>query len=175
MENLADALKNTIRDIPDFPKEGIIFKDITPLLADPIGLQESICRLAKRFAGCQATKILGAEARGFIFGAALACEMEMGFVPVRKPGKLPYETLEATYDLEYGTDTLCIHKDAISEGETVLIVDDVLATGGTINGILQLVNQIGAHVEGIGFLMELTFLEGRKKLGKQNIETLITF
>ena len=101
--------------------------------------------------------------------------MEMGFVPVRKPGKLPYETLEATYDLEYGTDTLCIHKDAISEGETVLIVDDVLATGGTINGILQLVNQIGAHVEGIGFLMELTFLEGRRKLGKQNIETLITF
>ena len=168
-------LREYIRDIPDFPKEGIIFKDITPLLADPIALQESICQLAKRFAGCKATKILGAEARGFIFGAALACEMEMGFVPVRKPGKLPYKTLEATYDLEYGTDTLCIHKDAISEGETVLIVDDVLATGGTINGILQLVNQIGAHVEGIGFLMELTFLEGRKKLGKQNIETLITF
>ena len=168
-------LREYIRDIPDFPKEGIIFKDITPLLADPIALQESICRLAKRFAGCQATKILGAEARGFIFGAALACEMEMGFVPVRKPGKLPYKTLEATYDLEYGTDTLCIHKDAISEGETVLIVDDVLATGGTINGILQLVNQIGAYVEGIGFLMELTFWEGRRKLGKQNIETLITF
>lgn len=168
-------LREYIRDIPDFPKEGIIFKDITPLLADPIALQESISQLAKRFAGCQATKILGAEARGFIFGAALACEMEMGFVPVRKPGKLPYKTLEATYDLEYGTDTLCIHKDAISEGETVLIVDDVLATGGTINGILQLVNQIGAQVEGIGFLMELTFLEGRRKLGKQNIETLITF
>ena len=168
-------LREYIRDIPDFPKEGIIFKDITPLLADPIALQESISQLTKRFAGCQATKILGAEARGFIFGAALACEMEMGFVPVRKPGKLPYKTLEATYDLEYGTDTLCIHKDAISEGETVLIVDDVLATGGTINGILQLVNQIGAHVEGIGFLMELTFLEGRRKLGKQNIETLITF
>ena len=168
-------LREYIRDIPDFPKEGIIFKDITPLLADPIALQESISQLAKHFADCQATKILGAEARGFIFGAALACEMEMGFVPVRKPGKLPYETLEATYDLEYGTDTLCIHKDAISEGETVLIVDDVLATGGTINGILQLVNQIGAHVEGIGFLMELTFLEGRRKLGKQNIETLITF
>jgi len=168
-------LRDYIRDIPDFPKEGVLFKDITPLLASPDALKEAISQLAARFDGCGATKILGAEARGFIFGAAMACEMGVGFVPVRKPGKLPHKTLEASYDLEYGTDTLCIHEDAIAPGETILVIDDVLATGGTIGGILQLASRARADIAGIGFLMELSFLGGREKLGGNRVETLITY
>ncbi|MBH69435.1 MAG: adenine phosphoribosyltransferase [Rhodospirillaceae bacterium] len=168
-------LQAYIRDIHDFPKEGILFKDITPLLADPAALREAIQQLADRFRNSEATKILGAEARGFIFGAALACEMGIGFVPIRKPGKLPHENISVTYDLEYGTDTLCMHKDALSPGEKVLIVDDVLATGGTIGGVLQLVEKSGAIVAGIGFLLELTFLNGRSQLDGHRIESLISF
>jgi adenine phosphoribosyltransferase len=168
-------LRDHIRDIQDFPKEGVLFKDITPLLANPAALKTAIRQLAERFADCGATKILGAEARGFIFGAALACEMGVGFIPVRKPGKLPYKTLEASYQLEYGKDTLCIHEDAIERGETILVIDDVLATGGTIGGILQLMGQTEAEVAGIGFLMELSFLNGREKLGSHRIESLITY
>ena len=168
-------LQDYIRDIPDFPKEGILFKDITPLLADPAALRETIRQLADQFKDAGATKILGAEARGFIFGAALACEMEIGFIPVRKPGKLPHKILTATYDLEYGTDTLCIHEDALNPHEKVLIIDDVLATGGTIGGILQLVNQVGAEVTGIGFLMELSFLNGREKMRGYQVESLVSF
>lgn len=168
-------LQKYIRDIHDFPKEGILFKDITPLLADPAALREAIQQLADRFRNSGATKILGAEARGFIFGAALACEMGIGFVPIRKPGKLPHENISVTYDLEYGTDTLCMHKDALSPGEKVLIVDDVLATGGTIGGVLQLVEKSGAIVAGIGFLLELTFLNGRSQLDGHRMESLISF
>ena len=168
-------LQDYIRDIPDFPKAGILFKDITPLLAEPTAFKEAIRQLAERFRDSSASKILGAEARGFLFGAALACEMDLGFVPIRKPGKLPYKTLSSTYDLEYGTDTLCMHEDALQPGEKVLIIDDVLATGGTIGGGLQLIDQVGAEVAGIGFLMELSFLNGREKLGGHPTECLITF
>jgi adenine phosphoribosyltransferase len=168
-------LKDYIRDISDFPKEGILFKDITPLLADPAALRETIRQLANQFKDAGATKILGAEARGFIFGAALAFEMGIGFIPVRKLGKLPHKILTATYDLEYGTDTLCIHEDAMEPHEKVLIIDDVLATGGTIGGILQLVNQVGAEVTGIGFLMELSFLNGREKMRGYQVESLVSF
>ena len=168
-------LQDYIRDIPDFPKAGILFKDITPLLAEPTAFKEAIRQLAERFRDSSASKILGAEARGFLFGAALACEMDLGFVPIRKPGKLPYKTLSSTYDLEYGTDTLCMHEDALQPGEKVLIIDDVLATGGTIGGVLQLIDQVGAEVAGIGFLMELSFLNGREKLGGHPTECLITF
>ncbi|MBT3468405.1 MAG: adenine phosphoribosyltransferase [Opitutae bacterium] len=168
-------LQNYIRDISNFPKEGILFKDITPLLAEPKALRETIRQLADRFKDSGATKILGAEARGFIFGAALACEMGVGFIPVRKPGKLPHKTLTATYKLEYGTDTLCMHADALRAGEKILIIDDVLATGGTIGGILQLTSQVGAEITGIGFLMELSFLNGREKMLGHRVESLITF
>ena len=168
-------LQAYIRDIHDFPKKGILFKDITPLLADPAALREAIQQLADRFRNSEATKILGAEARGFIFGAALACEMGIGFIPIRKPGKLPHENISVTYDLEYGTDTLCMHKDALKPGEKVLIVDDVLATGGTIGGVLQLVEKSGAIVAGIGFLLELTFLNGRSQLDGHRMESLISF
>ena len=168
-------LQNYIRDISNFPKEGILFKDITPLLAEPKALRETIRQLAVRFKDSGATKILGAEARGFIFGAALACEMGVGFIPVRKPGKLPHKTLTATYKLEYGTDTLCMHADALRAGEKILIIDDVLATGGTIGGILQLTSQVGAEITGIGFLMELSFLNGREKMLGHRVESLITF
>lgn len=168
-------LEKLIRDIPDFPKPGIIFKDITPLLADPAGLRQSIDELAAKFAGCGATKIVGAEARGFIFGAALALKMGVGFVPVRKPGKLPYKTTQVTYELEYGTDTLCMHEDAVARGEKVLVIDDLLATGGTVGGIMQLVEKAGGKAVGAGFVVELDFLGGRKKLGGVRVESLIHY
>jgi len=168
-------LREFIRDIQDFPKPGIVFKDISPLLATPEALQYSIKSLADRFQETGATKILGAEARGFIFGAALACEMNVGFIPVRKPGKLPHKILSVTYELEYGTDTLCIHEDAVGPGEKVLVIDDVLATGGTISGILQLMEKVEAEVAGIGFLMELGFLNGRDKLKGHRTESLLQY
>ena len=168
-------LKEFIRDVPDFPKPGVTFKDISPLLASHDALMYAIRELANRFQGSGAVKILGAEARGFIFGAALACEMGLGFVPVRKPGKLPSKTMCVTYDLEYGTDTLCIHEDAVDAGEKVLIIDDVLATGGTISGILQLMEKSKAEVVGLGFVLELEFLHGREKLGGHKPETLFAY
>jgi len=168
-------LQNLIRDIPNFPKPGIIFKDITTLLADGAGFSQSVDELAKKFADCGATKIIGAEARGFIFGAALAYKLGIGFVPVRKPDKLPYKTRSVTYELEYGTDTLCMHEDAVDQGEKVLVVDDLLATGGTVGGMLQLLESAGAEIVGIGFLIELDFLNGREKLGKYRVESLIHY
>ena len=168
-------LREFIRDVHDFPKPGIVFKDISPLLAAPDALKFAILSLADRFNETGATKILGAEARGFIFGAALACHMNVGFVPVRKPGKLPHKTLSVTYDLEYGSDTLCIHEDSIEPGEKVLVIDDVLATGGTISGILQLLQFVDADVVGIGFLMELGFLNGRDKLHGHQTESLLMY
>jgi len=157
-------LSTYIRDIPDWPKEGIVFKDITPLLASPEGFRMAIDTLADEYESLGVTKVMGAEARGFIFGGALAYRLGAGFVPARKPGKLPWDTSSVTYDLEYGTDSLEVHADAVGEGDIVLIVDDVLATGGTAAAKAKLVAQTGATVAGFAFLIELDFLNGRSKL-----------
>jgi len=156
-------LRSYIRDVLDF-KPGITFFDITPLLADPAAFRYSIDALAERYSDCGANKIVAAEARGFLFGAPLAYKMNIGFIPVRKPGKLPYKTTSVTYDLEYGTDSLQMHVDAIKPGDKILIIDDLLATGGTTGGMIQLVKGAGAEVAGIGFLIELGFLDGASKL-----------
>jgi adenine phosphoribosyltransferase len=166
-------LATYIRDIPDFPKPGIVFKDIAPLLADGPAFARAVDRMAGSFSGSTATKIVAPEARGFIFGAALAYKLGIGLVPVRKPGKLPYKTHQVTYELEYGTDTLCMHQDAVAPGERVLIVDDLLATGGTIDGILKLLAPLEVGVAGIGFLVELDFLKGRERLGDHRIVSLL--
>jgi adenine phosphoribosyltransferase len=166
-------LEQYIRDIPDFPKEGIIFKDITPLLASPEGFRGAIDTIAEEFADAGITKVLGAEARGFIFGGALAYKLGAGFVPARKPGKLPGKTTSAEYALEYGTDTLEIHEDAMGPGDRVLIIDDVLATGGTAAAKAMLVKIAGAETTGFAFLIELDFLNGREKLGDKKIVSLI--
>jgi adenine phosphoribosyltransferase len=158
-------LDTFIRDIPDFPKEGIVFKDITPLLGDRDAFRAAVDKLAEHFAAAGVTKVMGAEARGFIFGGALAYTLRAGFVPARKPGKLPWKTTSHTYDLEYGTDTLEVHTDAIDADDVVLIVDDVLATGGTAAAKAALVDKMGARVAGFAFLIELDFLDGREKLG----------
>lgn len=158
-------LARYIRDIPDFPKKGIIFKDITPLLASPDGFREAIDVIAREFEDAGITKVLGAEARGFIFGGALAYKLGAGFVPARKPGKLPWSTTRADYELEYGTDSLEIHADALGPDDRVLIVDDVLATGGTAAAKRHLVEMTGAACAGFAFLIELDFLGGRAKLG----------
>lgn len=157
-------LRDYIRDIPDFPKQGILFFDITPLMGDPKAFAHTIDAMAERFKDSGATKILAAEARGFIFGAPLAYKMGLGFVPVRKPGKLPYKTKSVTYDLEYGTDTLTMHEDAVQPGEKVLLIDDLLATGGTAAGLVQLTQEAGGIIVGMGFLVELSFLDGPGKM-----------
>ena len=157
-------LASYIRDVPDWPKEGIVFKDITPLLASPEGFRDAIDTLARSFEDAGVTKIMGAEARGFIFGGALAFALGAGFVPARKPGKLPWETTSVQYELEYGMDSLEVHCDAIGSDDNVLIVDDVLATGGTAAAKAGLVEQVGATVVGFAFLIELDFLHGRDKL-----------
>ena len=164
-----------IRDVPDFPKEGILFKDVMPLIADPEYFAESIRRLAEWSRPREPHLVLGAEARGFIFGGALAYELGAGFVPARKPGKLPWETVEATYDLEYGTDSLQVHRDAIRAGARVIVLDDVLATGGTAKAKCELVEQLGGTVAGVVFLIELTFLNGRDKLGDYDVHSLIQY
>ena len=157
-------LQSYIRDIPDWPKEGVVFKDITPLLASPEGFKEAIDDIANAYADVGITKVMGAEARGFIFGGALAYKLGAGFVPARKPGKLPWHTKSVTYELEYGTDSLEVHADALGKSDVVLIVDDVLATGGTAAAKAELVNAVGAKVAGFAFLIELDFLKGREKL-----------
>lgn len=166
-------LESFIRDIPDWPKPGVMFKDITPLLADADAFKEAIDRLAEGYEGAGVTKVMGAEARGFILGGALAYRLGAGFVPARKPGKLPWNTTSASYELEYGTDTLEMHEDAITPADRVLIIDDVLATGGTAHAKAELVESTGATVAGFAFLMELDFLRGREKLGDAKIVTLI--
>jgi len=153
-----------IRDIPDWPQPGVMFKDITPLLGDAEALKATIDTLAEAYADAGVTKVMGAEARGFIFGGALAYRLGAGFVPARKPGKLPWRTTAVEYDLEYGTDTLEVHSDALGPDDVVLIVDDVLATGGTAGAKAKLVLETGAKVAGFAFLIELDFLSGRDKL-----------
>lgn len=166
-------LARYIRDIPDFPKQGILFKDITTLLHDPKAFRQSIDLLAKKVRGTRIDYVVSVEARGFIFGAALAYKLKAGFVPVRKKGKLPWKTRAVTYDLEYGTDTLEIHADAIKTRSTVLIVDDLLATGGTIEAVVKLLQDFKVKIVGAAFLMELTFLKGRARLKKLPLFTLI--
>ena len=168
-------LAKTIRDIPDFPKEGILFKDITTLLKNPEALKESIQQMKKLCENQGITKVCGAESRGFIFGVPLAIEIGAGFVPIRKPGKLPAETLLEEYVLEYGTDKIEIHKDAIEKGEKVLFVDDLLATGGTAEASLKLLNKLEADVVGCLFLIELGFLNGREKLQNCPVNSLVVY
>ena len=169
------SLGDSIRDVADFPKPGIIFKDITPLLADPAAFRQAVDQLAEPFRGAGVELVVAAEARGFIFGGAVACELGAGFVPVRKPGKLPHETAEEAYELEYGTDALEIHTDAVRPGQRVLLLDDLLATGGTMLATARLVEKLGAEVVGIVFLIELSFLAGREKLKDYRLVTLIQY
>jgi len=170
-----DQLKAKIRNIPDFPKPGILFYDITTLLQDPLALRMTVDRFAWAFSRKRIDKVVGIESRGFLFGTILAYDLNAGFVPVRKPGKLPYDTVGESYDLEYGSNRLEIHRDAIKPGEKVLIVDDLLATGGTARATARLVETLGGTVEGFGFVIELTFLEGRKKLEGYAVETLLQY
>ncbi len=157
-------LASYIRDIPDWPKAGVVFKDITPLLADPVAFRTAIDTMADAYADAGITKVMGAEARGFIFAGALAYRLNAGFIPARKPGKLPWDISSVEYDLEYGTDSLEVHSDAFSSDDIVLIVDDVLATGGTAAAKAALVKESGGRVAGFAFLIELDFLAGRSKL-----------
>jgi adenine phosphoribosyltransferase len=157
-------IENYIRDIQDFPKEGILFKDITPLLNDPIARTECLSILLESLKGQKIDKVVGAESRGFFFGMLLANELNAGFIPVRKPKKLPYEIISASYELEYGLDSLEMHTDAIQKGDRVLIHDDVLATGGTAKAVCELVEKLGGEIVQCNFLMELSFLNGREKI-----------
>jgi adenine phosphoribosyltransferase len=171
MENL----KSLIREVPDFPKPGINFYDITTLLKDPAGFQRTIDALAEQFGGQQIDTIIGVESRGFIFGAPLAYKLGAGFVPVRKPKKLPAEKVSVSYDLEYGQDTLEMHKDAVGEGHRVLIVDDLLATGGTARAVCDLVEGLGGKIVGLSFVVELTFLNGRAKFNGYDVKSLLAY
>jgi adenine phosphoribosyltransferase len=168
-------LEKFIRNIPDWPKKGILFRDITPLLADPNAFRAAVDALCADFAEANVDYIAAVEARGFIFGAAVAQKLGAGFVPIRKKGKLPFKTESVTYDLEYGTDTLEIHKDALKEGAKVLMVDDLLATGGTMAAACKLIEKIGGQIVGIAFLVELRELAGRKKLNGYKIMSLIPY
>ena len=166
-------LKSFIRDIPDFPSPGILFRDITPLLASPAAFEAAVRAMAKPFHNSKPEKVLGIEARGFMFGAAIARELSVGFVPVRKPGKLPRETLRVSYGLEYGKDSLEIHTDACRKGERVLIVDDVLATGGTAHAAGELADRLGAEVAGMAFFIELDALKGRSRLAGRTLHSVL--
>jgi adenine phosphoribosyltransferase len=168
-------LRALIRDIPDFPKEGIVFKDITPLLLDPAGLDTAVSELAAWARPLEIDLVLAAEARGFILGAALARELGVGFVPARKPGKLPHDTVTAEYILEYGIDALEMHADALADGARVLLHDDLLATGGTAKALAELAEGRGAQVAGCGFLVELSFLGGRDVLAGYDVHSLIAY
>lgn len=170
-----EHLKKLIREVPDWPKKGILFYDITTLLKDAQGFHALIDALAGHYAERKVDVVLGVEARGFIFAPALAYRLGAGFVPVRKPGKLPAATVKVTYALEYGTDSLEIHKDAIQPGQKVLIVDDLLATGGTAAACVKLIGDLGGTVAGVGFAVELTFLNGRAKLPGQDVFALLKY
>ncbi len=170
-----DTLKPMIREVPDFPKPGILFYDITTLLKDKSGLRGVIDALCEHYRDSKVDLVLGIEARGFIFAPALAYALGAGFVPVRKPKKLPSECLRVSYDLEYGTDSLEMHKDAVNPGQTVLIVDDLLATGGTAAAVARLVEEAGGKVAGLAFAIELTFLNGRRKLPGYDVYSLLKY
>ncbi len=168
-------LNALLRTVPDFPKKGIMFKDITTILKDPSALKYCIDTMADQYRDQGITKVIGIESRGFIIGAALAYQLGAGFIPIRKPGKLPAETLRQEYQLEYGTDVIEIHKDAVIQGERVLIHDDVLATGGTMNAACSLVNRLGGEIVGLSFIIELAFLQPRKKLPAVNVFSLLQY
>ncbi|MCA2226702.1 adenine phosphoribosyltransferase [Nonomuraea aurantiaca] len=170
MSDLSSLICDRIRDVPDYPQAGVMFKDITPLLADPVAFTAVVDELA---GGFDVDKIVGIEARGFILAAPVAYRAGAGFVPIRKKGKLPSETLEESYDLEYGSATIEVHRDAFTEGDRVLIVDDVLATGGTAEATVQLVRRAGADVVGVAVLMELAFLKGRERLAGVDLRSLV--
>lgn len=170
-----EQLKAIIRDVPDFPKEGIVFKDITTLLADAKSFQRVIDIMAHRYIDREIDLVLGVEARGFIMGSALAYKLGKGIVLVRKPGKLPYKTFSTSYDLEYGTDELHIHQDAIKKGQKVLIADDLLATGGTVEAVIDLIEKMGGEIVECAFLAELEFLKGKDKLKPHDVYSLLKF
>jgi adenine phosphoribosyltransferase len=170
-----DLVKRHIRDIPDWPDAGVLFRDITPLVGDAAVFRSTIDAIVETFRGDRVDRVLGVEARGFIFAAPVAQALGAGFVPVRKPGKLPYEIEQEEYELEYGTDLLEIHIDSIHRGEQVLIVDDVLATGGTASATARLVRRLGGEVRGLAFVVELGFLHGRDKLPGEQILSLATY
>jgi adenine phosphoribosyltransferase len=175
MPDTQAQLRKLIRDIPDFPKPGILFRDITPLLADPSGLALAIELLANPFRGKKIDLVVGAESRGFIFGTAVACCLSAGFVIVRKPGKLPHTRISQSYDLEYGKDTLEMHADAIVKGQRVLVVDDLLATGGTMKACCEMVRHLGGELAGLAVLIELAGLRGRDKLGPTDVHSVIRY
>jgi adenine phosphoribosyltransferase len=172
--SLADEVKARLRDVKDFPRPGIVFKDITPLLADPVLFGRVINAMAAPFRGEHITKVIGVEARGFILGAPVALALNAGFVPARKPGKLPHRTVVERYSLEYGSDGLELHEDAVLKGERAIIVDDVLATGGTAEATARLTSQVGGELVGFSFLMVLGFLDGAKRLGADRVRSVIT-
>ncbi len=168
-------LKQFIRNIPDFPKPGILFRDITPLLGNPAAFREAIARLASPFRTCEIDIVVAAEARGFIFAAPLALELNCGFAPIRKPGKLPFDTRSFHYELEYGNDTLEMHVDGVLDGQKVLVVDDLLATGGTVEACCRLVENSGASVIACAFLIELHELSGRAKIAPREVFSLVQY
>jgi adenine phosphoribosyltransferase len=168
-------LHELIRDVPDFPKKGIMFKDITPLLRNPSGLALAVEIMVNPYRGQNVEAVVGAESRGFIFGTAIAQALSAGFVPIRKPGKLPAAKTALTYDLEYGQDTLEIHKDAIKKGQRIVVVDDLLATGGTMNACCNLVESLGGQIVGIAVLIELAFLKGRDRFSQYNLNSVLKY
>lgn len=170
-----DELKNIIRDVPDFPKKGILFKDITTLLSDGRSFHRMVDLIAHRYVGQHIDQIVGVEARGFVLGSALAYKLGAGITLVRKPGKLPYKTRKVTYELEYGTDSLEIHEDAFKPGDRVIIADDLLATGGTVAAVVELVEGLGANIVECAFMTELEFLHGRKRLPDGKVFSLLKF
>jgi len=170
-----DSIADRIRDVPDFPKKGILFKDITPVLSDIDTLRASVKEMAAPFMDLEIDVVVGIESRGFIFGAPIADVLNCSFVPVRKPGKLPWKTESVSYELEYGTDALEIHEDAITEGQNVLIVDDLLATGGTAEATCKLVSKLGGNIKGLSVLIELKDLNGRKRLNPYNVHSLVQY
>ena len=172
---MPEQIKNAVRDVKDFPKEGIIFKDISPVLQDPELLKKSIDLLTATVDGQKVDKVVGIDARGFLFATPVALALKAGFVPVRKKGKLPWQTISTSYDLEYGSNTVEMHKDAIQPGERVMLVDDLLATGGTAAAAVKLLKELGADIVCVSFLIELEFLNGREKIDCANIQSILTY
>ena len=168
-------LKSKVRDIPDFPEPGIIFRDITPLVADPAALQLSVYQLLQPFLGESVNAVAGMEARGFIFGSLAAWELGVGFIPLRKPGKLPYDVQTASYNLEYGSAALEVHTDAVNAGDKILLIDDLIATGGTAQASCQLIEKLGGEIIGCAFVIELDALKGREKLSKYKVHSLLHY